>query len=361
MWNNGGSKEVAMDLQDIGSRALRTAIQENRASFPAQAPAFSTHSRAEIQWRISVLYFVRGWSIRDLAERYGLCSARVQQLLSAWRKYAISANYIQEIPPEGDPVAAGPEIVRIEENREPRPLTSAPIQIETGLRKTPDQQQEEPRRQPGQRVSIHLPKGVAAFYEHPQLFGMEVGRRFPSAKFDIREAGSCFALGRNTACVFHLARAAQVTVRCLCRHLGCASYVESLPAMIDQAESFLQDRIECEQVDEHRLEYNVVALAALRAFREALENSYPGPAGAYDEPRARQAMETGRSLMQHLALQLCEQGVVLGFTQASWACGIAALRLSPFGDRIHLKVRYHLEFTSELYLETITYAWINAE
>jgi hypothetical protein len=56
-----------MNLQEIGSRALRAAIQENRVSFPAQAPVFRKHSRSDVEWRVSVLYFVRGWSIRALS------------------------------------------------------------------------------------------------------------------------------------------------------------------------------------------------------------------------------------------------------------------------------------------------------
>ena len=97
-----------MNLQEIGSRALRAAIQQNRVSFPAQAPVFRKHSRSDVQWRMSVLYFVRGWSIRSLSDRYNICSARVQQLLSSWRKYAVSASYIQEIPPEGAPEVPAP-------------------------------------------------------------------------------------------------------------------------------------------------------------------------------------------------------------------------------------------------------------
>jgi hypothetical protein len=65
------------------------------------------------------------------------------------------------------------------------------------------------------------------------------------------------------------------------------------------------------------MDYHATALTALKSFQEALENTYPGPLGAYDAPRAQFALEKTRVLMQHLALRLCEQGVLLGFTQPS--------------------------------------------
>jgi hypothetical protein len=305
-----------MNLQEIGSRALRAAIQENRVSFPAQAPVFRNHSRSDVQWRISVLYFVRGWSIRSLAERYNICSARVQQLLSSWRKYAVSASYIQEIPPEGAVEVPAPAAsISIEVARDTKPVLAAPKPIEPPLRRMPDPVPEEPRHAAIQRVSVHVPKMIASYFEHPNLFGLDVNRHFPSAKFDIREAGSCLALGRNTACVYHLARAAQVALRCLCRDLGCAPYLDSLPAMFDQAESFLLDKIGTGPAGEPEMDYHATALAVLKSFQEALEDTYPGPLGAYDAPRAHFALDKTKDLMQHLAQRLCEQGVILGFTQ----------------------------------------------
>jgi hypothetical protein len=305
-----------MNLQEIGSRALRAAIQQNRVSFPAQAPVFRKHSRSDVQWRMSVLYFVRGWSIRALSDRYNICSARVQQLLSSWRKYAVSASYIQEIPPEGAPEVPAPAATaKLEVPQESKPVRAAPKPIEPPVRRTPDPVPEESRHAAIQRVSVHVPKMITSYFEHPQLFGLDVHRHFPSARFDIREAGSCLSLGRNTACVYHLARAARFALRCLCHHLGCAPYLDSLPAMIDQAESFLIDRTGCGPIGEPSAEYYAATLTALKAFQAALDDTYPGPAGAYDAPRAQFALEKTKVLMQHLALRLCEQGVILGFAE----------------------------------------------
>jgi hypothetical protein len=56
------------------------------------------------------------------------------------------------------------------------------------------------------RAFVSLPSFATDYYEQAHLFGPEVTDRFPSAADDIREAGTCLALGRYTASVFHLMR-----------------------------------------------------------------------------------------------------------------------------------------------------------
>lgn len=52
-----------------------------------------------------------------------------------------------------------------------------------------------------------------AFQDH--LFGEKVSEQFPSARYDIREAGNCFAVDANTAAIFHLMRVAEYGLRAL--------------------------------------------------------------------------------------------------------------------------------------------------
>jgi len=80
-------------------RRLRTAIQNQEISFPAQVPIFACQSRADIQWRAAELYFVRNWSCSDLGKRYGITMERVRQLVSQWARRAAVLGYLQEIPP----------------------------------------------------------------------------------------------------------------------------------------------------------------------------------------------------------------------------------------------------------------------
>ncbi|WP_299620514.1 hypothetical protein [Pelagibius sp.] len=58
------------------------------------------------------------------------------------------------------------------------------------------------------------------FYEPEEpLFGNAVASFYPSAYQEIEEAGKCLALGRSTACVFHLMRTMEVGVRAVANGL----------------------------------------------------------------------------------------------------------------------------------------------
>jgi hypothetical protein len=92
-----------MNIAEMRINALRTAIQSNQISFPAQTPCFN-QSRVDIQWRLVQLYFVRGWSCLQLARRYNLTRQRIEQLLAQWVDCASTLGYLQEIPP---PVEVG--------------------------------------------------------------------------------------------------------------------------------------------------------------------------------------------------------------------------------------------------------------
>ena len=80
-------------------RSLRNAIQNSEVSFPSQIPVFSCQSRADIQWRLVDLYFVRNWSCSRVAERYGMTMERARQIIATWVGRAIVLGYLQEIPP----------------------------------------------------------------------------------------------------------------------------------------------------------------------------------------------------------------------------------------------------------------------
>ena len=79
-------------------RLMRTAIQNHLISFPSQVPIFMHLQRADIQWRIVLLYFVHGWSSRKIADRYGITGKRVGQLLRQWISRAVLRGYLAPIP-----------------------------------------------------------------------------------------------------------------------------------------------------------------------------------------------------------------------------------------------------------------------
>jgi hypothetical protein len=85
---------------DLETRVLRQAVQENLVSFPAQVPGFGKQSRPDLRQKIVLLYFVFGWKMDDIAQRYGLGRQRTGQILTAWRIRAVKEGYIQAIEPE---------------------------------------------------------------------------------------------------------------------------------------------------------------------------------------------------------------------------------------------------------------------
>ncbi len=87
-----------MDLQNLRNDKLKEAVRGNLVSFPAQAPVYERQSKADVGWRVAVLYYVRGWSLTGIGNRYGVTRERAGQILNEWRVRSIKAGYIQEIP-----------------------------------------------------------------------------------------------------------------------------------------------------------------------------------------------------------------------------------------------------------------------
>lgn len=63
------------------------------------------------------------------------------------------------------------------------------------------------------RLFVIIPSPQDAYYEQEELFGRDVATRFPEANKEITAAGNCYATGNDTACIFHLMRAAEHGLR----------------------------------------------------------------------------------------------------------------------------------------------------
>jgi hypothetical protein len=90
-------REIHPERTDI--KDLREAIRANRVSFPSQVPTFVGYDRPDLQRQLAQLYFVLGWSCSDIGSRHGLTPGRVRRIVSAWKRGAVKALYIQYIPP----------------------------------------------------------------------------------------------------------------------------------------------------------------------------------------------------------------------------------------------------------------------
>jgi hypothetical protein len=124
-----------IELALLGNRTLQTLVRGNFVCFPSQAPVFGHKSRRDLQWRLAVLYFVRGWSTRAVADRYGLTRERCGQIISDWRIRAVALGYIQELTPEGTDLARLAETSGVSGTETPHNAASgyAPDQAATAV------------------------------------------------------------------------------------------------------------------------------------------------------------------------------------------------------------------------------------
>lgn len=156
-----------------------------------------------------------------------------------------------------------------------------------------------------------LPDRVPFYEQTTPLFGGDVANAFPSATFDISESGKCFALGRNTACVFHLMRALELGLSALGAVFGVSLAHTNWAPALDQIESKIRDmhkdpiwkaRPDCKE----QQEFYAQAASHFGIFKDAWRNYTAHARGKYDEQEASDILTSVRAFMQKLSTRLHE-------------------------------------------------------
>lgn len=83
-----------------GSETLRRAVRANIVSFPSQIPTLLKQPSADMQWRVVLLFFVRGWSASRIAARFNVPRHRIWKTLNGWSVRALALGFVQVIDPE---------------------------------------------------------------------------------------------------------------------------------------------------------------------------------------------------------------------------------------------------------------------
>ena len=83
-----------------GSAVLRRAVRRNIVSFPSQIQAFLRRPAADMQCRVVLLFFVRGWTSIQIAARLGVPKHVIRGILNEWSVRALALGYIQVIDAE---------------------------------------------------------------------------------------------------------------------------------------------------------------------------------------------------------------------------------------------------------------------
>lgn len=135
--------------------------------------------------------------------------------------------------------------------------------------------------------------------------------KFPSTAYDAKEAFKCFALGRNTASVFHLMRVLELGLTALGKAFSVSLAHTNWQPAIDQIESAVRgmhkDPIWKVQPDcKEQQEFYSQAVSHFGVLKDAWRNYTAHVRGKYDEQEAADIMTSVRAFMQKLSTRLAE-------------------------------------------------------
>lgn len=82
-----------------GCGALRRAVRANVVSFPSRVRPLLKSPSNDMQWRVVLLYFVRGWSSVEIGVRFDVPKHRIRQILKDWSVRAFSLGCMEIIDP----------------------------------------------------------------------------------------------------------------------------------------------------------------------------------------------------------------------------------------------------------------------
>jgi uncharacterized protein (DUF2267 family) len=152
-------------------------------------------------------------------------------------------------------------------------------------------------------VCIRIPSDKREMFEQlAPIWGEEVDVNFPSAAYDISEAGKCLAMGRSTAAVFHCMKPIEVALAALAKHVAATMPKIEMWGYVEQAikNTFPDPNKQSPE------KFVNEAMAFFSSVRTAWRNEVMHVARKYTEDEARVIFETVRTFMRHLATKLHE-------------------------------------------------------
>jgi hypothetical protein len=163
---------------------------------------------------------------------------------------------------------------------------------------------------------LHIPSYKVSRYQRKNLFGVNVFNAFPSAAFDIQQAGTAYAVGLYTACVFHLTSATEYFLRALARDrkiilprnstLDRATWDVVLKELDKELANIGNWPNSKGEVKTQAQEFYGTAIAEIRAIKDAWRNPVSHSKGNYMELDALQVMSHVERLGQTLSIRISE-------------------------------------------------------
>jgi hypothetical protein len=157
---------------------------------------------------------------------------------------------------------------------------------------------------------LYVSEELAEYYDNKSICGSVVAEKFPKALPDIIEAGNCYALGRPTACVFHLMRVIPYGMAVLSKKLN-VKYPAPIETLewgsiippIDKAVRQLQQRIRSKKRAEDQKYYSEI-VSYLFFCKDAWRNHVSHGRDPYDMPQAKSVMDHVGRVMDMLASRM---------------------------------------------------------
>lgn len=153
----------------------------------------------------------------------------------------------------------------------------------------------------GRQLLFHVNSYAGKFYDNPG-FASAATAAFPAATLDIEESGKCFALGRWTACVFHLMRVMEHGLRALALFLGVPTDYKTWDPIIKKMRSEIENYSASSFKGD--LDFIRQSLDRLTAVQTALRNEVMHARSFYDQERADDIYRAVRAFMEQLATKL---------------------------------------------------------
>jgi hypothetical protein len=145
------------------------------------------------------------------------------------------------------------------------------------------------------------------YFQEDDLFGAKVNAAFPSCVDEIKNAGNCYALEQNDACVFHCMRVLELALRVLATELGVTFFgtldLQNWQNIIENIESEIKnlEKLPKSKYKSETLKLFSQAAMQFRRFKEAWRNHVMHGRDCYDEGKSHSILDHVKELMQALA------------------------------------------------------------
>lgn len=158
------------------------------------------------------------------------------------------------------------------------------------------------------RLILMLPPSKTNYYDDVfKVFSYATREAFPSAFVDMTEACKCFALGRHTACVFHLMRVLEAGLDALSKSLE-----KPIGKNWNVALDMIEKEIRSRSIKTHGQQWKIdepfysEAATHFRFIKNAWRNYAVHLHEHYNQERSRMILDHVGEFMRHLATRLGE-------------------------------------------------------